>query len=443
VGIYGPPPPGPPFITAESAVGTGLTTATLNATVVPAGFDTTCTFQYVISSDFAVNGYANATSVPCTPADLGSSFTFQQASADISGLTFGAFYHFRAVATNSAGTTTGADMIFQAGPGDWTPVFRCPVDDPLMLATDGGVNTIALCVASNSTHGTITIGATTTPTGNSNLQVGVILDENTGNTTTVGSPTGALVADPATVTAGGVTVTATVESAGLPSNFNFIAGIEVGVPIITIPVKIHLVGQNVDLGPSCFIGSEVDPILLMPANTDLSNASFKAENFDANGVPDPNGQFATIVISGAVQGDSTFAVPGATGCGPNGDGSLDAAVNAVVGLPAPAGTNNLVLDDATSSIVALPGQSGQAFADAWHAVFGAGTTTTSTSTTTSTAPSTTTTTAPPTTTTAAPTTTTTSTTGVVITTTTSTTTTTTMYGSPSRAFLAAAPDLLE
>jgi hypothetical protein len=44
---------------------------------------------------------------------------------------------------------------------------------------------------------------------------------------------------------------------------------------------------------------------------------------------------------------------------------------------------------------------------------------------------------------AAPTTTTTSTTGVVITTTTSTTTTTTIYGSPSRAFLAAPADLLE
>jgi hypothetical protein len=345
------------------------------------------------------------------------------------------------VATNSAGTTTGADMTFQAGPGDWTPVFRCPVDDPLMLAADGGVTTLGLCVASNSTHGSITIGTTTTPTGNSNLQVGVILNEVDGTTTVAGSASGALVADPATVTAGGVTVTATVESAGLPSNFNFIAGIEVGVPIITIPVKIHLVGQNVDLGPSCFIGSEVDPILLMPANTDLSNASFKAESFDANGVPDPNGQFATIVISGAVQGDSTFAVPGATGCGPNGDGSLDGAVNAVVGLPAPAGTNNLVLDDATSSIVALPGQSGQAFADAWHAVFGAGpTTTTSTSTTTTqsttTAPSTTTT-APPTTTTAPPTTTTappTTTTAPPTTTTTTSTTTTTM-ASPSGAFL--------
>jgi DNA-binding beta-propeller fold protein YncE len=374
VAIYGPPPPGPPFITAESAVGTGLTTATLNATIVPAGFDTTCTFQFVSSTDFAASGYTNATTVPCTPADLGSSFTFQQASADISGLTFGAFYHFHAVATNSAGTTTGADMTFQAGPGDWTPVFRCPVDDPAMLATDGGVTTLGLCLASNSTHGSITIGTTTTATGNSNLQVGVIINETTSVFTVVGSPTGALVADPAQVTAGGVTVTATVESAGLPSNFNFIAGIELGVPIITIPIKIHLQslpGAAVDLGPSCFIGSEQDPILLNPENTDLTNATAKFEPFDKNGVPDPNGPLETIVVAGAVQGDNTFAVPGATGCGPNGDGSLDAVVNAVTGLPSPSGLNNLVLDDATSSIVApINGENGQQFANDWHTVFG-------------------------------------------------------------------------
>jgi hypothetical protein len=374
VAIYGPPPPGPPFITAESAVGTGTTTATLNATIVPAGFDTTCTFQYVSSADFLASGYTNATTVPCTPADLGSSFTFQQASADISGLTVGAFYHFHAVATNSAGTSIGADMIFQAGPGDWAPFFRCPVDDPAMLATDGGVTTLALCVASNSTHGSITIGTTTTATGNSNLQVGVILDETTGVFTVVGSPTGALVADPAQVTAGGVTVTATVESAGVPSNFDLFAGLSVGVPIITIPIKIHLQslpGAAVDLGPSCFIGSDQTPILLNPENTDLSGAQAKFENFDPDGTADPNGPLVTIVVSGAVQGDDTFAVPGAQGCGPNGDGSLDVVVNAVVGLPSPSGANHLVLDDASSFIAALiNGGNGQEFANDWHTAFG-------------------------------------------------------------------------
>jgi hypothetical protein len=105
-----------------------------------------------------MSGYTNATTVPCTPADLGSSYSYQQASATITGLTIGTFYHFHVVATNSAGTTTGADQTFQAGPGAWTPFSRCPVDDPAMLATDGTV-LASLCVASNSTHGSIKIGS--------------------------------------------------------------------------------------------------------------------------------------------------------------------------------------------------------------------------------------------------------------------------------------------
>jgi hypothetical protein len=125
---------------------------------------------------------------------------------------------------------------------DWAPFTRCPVDDPAMLVTDGGVTTLATCLASNSTHGTITIGTTTTATGNSNLQAGLVLDDNTSVFTVIAPPGGVLIADPAQVTAGGITVTATIESAGVPSNFNFIAGIETGVPIITIPIKIHLVG---------------------------------------------------------------------------------------------------------------------------------------------------------------------------------------------------------
>jgi hypothetical protein len=43
----------------------------------------------------------------------------------------------------------------------------------------------------------------------------------------------------------------------------------------------------------------------------------------------------------------------------------------VVGLPSPAGANNLVLDDASSAL-ALPqasGFTGQQFSDAWHSAF--------------------------------------------------------------------------
>jgi hypothetical protein len=284
-------------------------------------------------------------------------------------------YHFHVIATNSAGSTTGADTTFTTPPGDWGPFTRCPVDDPAMLATTGGslglfgggTGSTGFCVASNSTHGSITIGPLTTPTGNTNLQVGIVLDNTTGVSSVVAPAGGALIADPVSVLGG--LATATVESAGTPSNFNLFAGISIGQPIITLPIKIHLESQSIALGPDCFIGSDQNPIVLNPANTDLSNAMAKIEQFDPGGTPDPNGPLATIVVSGAVQGDDTFAVPGATGCGAN--DSLDGTVNAVAGLPSPSGSNHLVLDDA-SSAVALPlnGENGQAFASQWHIAFG-------------------------------------------------------------------------
>ena len=76
--IYGPQrTSGPPLVTAESAIQSGKTTATLAAGIVPLGHDTTCEFQYVDNVDFLASGYNTATTVACTPADLGSNFTYQ------------------------------------------------------------------------------------------------------------------------------------------------------------------------------------------------------------------------------------------------------------------------------------------------------------------------------------------------------------------------------
>src|SRR5262249_58870743 len=145
------PPAGPPCITSESFRFASTTSDTLKASIVPLGFATTCTFQFVGSADFTASGYTNATTIPCTPASLGSSFDYQQASALVSGLTVGAFYHFRVVATNSAGTTTGADQTLQAGPGAWAPVRRCPGDDPALPAAHR-VNVRAPSLASHPPH---------------------------------------------------------------------------------------------------------------------------------------------------------------------------------------------------------------------------------------------------------------------------------------------------
>jgi hypothetical protein len=138
-----------------------------------------------------------------------------------------------------------------------------------------------------------------------------------------------------------------------------------------------------------------DPPRLHGSPASRRDLSF--DTFDPDGTQNPNGELLTLVVGGLVQGDDTFAVPAATGCGPNGDGSLDAVVNAVVGLPSPSGANHLVLSDASSSL-ALPASglsgsgtilTGQQFAADWHVAFGFPTTTTTSTSTTTTAPTTT------------------------------------------------------
>jgi hypothetical protein len=358
--------PGAPLITSESADQTGKTTATLHAGIVPLGSATSCHFDYVGNTDFQASGFANATSVGCSPANLGSGFDYRAESASLRGLTTGAVYHFRVVATSSAGTTTGEHQEFQAGPGAWAPFYRCPVDDPAMLAAGGG---LAACLASNSTHGSIKIGSLPTQTtGNTNLQLGLVIDPSNFTFSVIAPSGGALVADPVQITGTPVgTVTAVTQSAGTPSDFDLFGAIQIGVPIIAVPIKIQL--QNPALGPSCFIGSDQDPIVLHPENTDFSNAIGHGGffQFDPDGVRNRVGPEAGFLRTGVVQGDDTFAVPGANGCGP--DGSLDAAVNAVVGLPSPSGNNHLVLQDAASGTASTEG-TGQQFANDWHTGFG-------------------------------------------------------------------------
>jgi hypothetical protein len=253
-----------------------------------------------------------------------------------------------------------------------------------MLAADG-VNNINLCLASNSTHGSITIGPITTLTGNTNLQTGLVIDENTSAFAVVSPAGGAVISDPTPALGG---ILAIVSSAGNPSNFNLIGGITVGTPIITLPIKIQLTGAG--LGPNCFIGTDQNPIILMPEN--LTQPTAMIVFFDPDGTPNPNGAIGAIETLGT-QGDSTFSVPGASGCGPNGDGAADSLVNNLLHLPSPSGLNSLVLLDAGSNL-ALPNTSpfpdGCQWSADWHAGFGGTapicttTTTTTTSTTTTT-----------------------------------------------------------
>lgn len=137
-------------------------------------------------------------------------------------------------------------------------------------------------------------------------------------------------------------VTATIEPAGAPRDFNMSAAFSTGEPILTIPVRIHL--KNPFLGDKCYIGTTANPVLLKPRNVTAPTLSL--QRFAADGTPnDDEGEMGRYTFDGADQGDATFAVPGASGCGA---GLLDWAVNLKTGLPSAAGKNSVTLDATTT-----------------------------------------------------------------------------------------------
>lgn len=96
---------GAPSVETLSATGLGNRTATLNASVNPNGVDTTYRFEWGTSTE-----YGN--SVPVPDATAGSGTTDDAVSETLSGLEPGTEYHFRVVAANDEGQTTGQDATF-------------------------------------------------------------------------------------------------------------------------------------------------------------------------------------------------------------------------------------------------------------------------------------------------------------------------------------------
>src|SRR5581483_6762234 len=144
------------------------------------------------------------------------------------------------------------------------------------------------------------------------------------------------------------------------------AGLQLGQPVLTMPIKVHL--QNPFLGSTCYIGSDSDPIVLRPANTVAG--TFSITRFNASGAIDAGGAFPRLDVIGGSQADTTFAVPGARGCGVA--STLDTAINLKEGLPSPSGNNSLVLTGASTYAATLADprshypNAGWDFSDGWH-----------------------------------------------------------------------------
>jgi hypothetical protein len=99
-----------PPATTGSATNVSQTTATLNGTVDAQGIDTTYYFEYGTSTSYGVKTTEQHTSGGAASV-----------SADLGGLTTDTTYHYRVVASNTNGTTTGADRTFHTAQAPGPP----------------------------------------------------------------------------------------------------------------------------------------------------------------------------------------------------------------------------------------------------------------------------------------------------------------------------------
>jgi hypothetical protein len=134
------PPGTPPTVTTGSASNITDTSATLNGTVNPNGASTSYHFEYGPDTNYGTN-------VPVPDGSAGSGTTAVAESANIAGLSASTLYHFRLVATNSGGTTVGADNTFTTSP---------PAQQPPVVVTGS---------ASNITTDSATLNGTVNPNG--------------------------------------------------------------------------------------------------------------------------------------------------------------------------------------------------------------------------------------------------------------------------------------
>ena len=93
----------PPVVVTSAASGVGPSAATLGGTVNPNGQATTWYVEYGTSTSYGTK---------TASADAGSGSSAKSVSIGVGGLTAGRTYHFRLVATSSAGTAHGDDRTF-------------------------------------------------------------------------------------------------------------------------------------------------------------------------------------------------------------------------------------------------------------------------------------------------------------------------------------------
>jgi len=93
---------GPPVVATNPAILVASFSATLNASLNPHGLTTTVQFQYGTTTNYGST----------TPLQTQTGNRYRNISANISGLMANTTFHFRIVATTTAGTRFGGDRTF-------------------------------------------------------------------------------------------------------------------------------------------------------------------------------------------------------------------------------------------------------------------------------------------------------------------------------------------
>lgn len=130
-----PPPPPPPPTAAPTVVtgdasGVGQTQATVAGSVNPNGQSTSWRVQYGTSTSYGQQTAA---------LNIGSGTSSVSVSTTLTGLTGGLTYHYRLVATNASGTTSGVDATFVTTAAPPPPPPPPPPGTTLTLTYPTGV----------------------------------------------------------------------------------------------------------------------------------------------------------------------------------------------------------------------------------------------------------------------------------------------------------------
>jgi hypothetical protein len=246
--------------------------------------------------------------------------------------------------------------------GAFAPFADCPLSNP----------SVRVCTVASASNGEFTIGNKTVPiTKVLTIQGGLYENPETGELVFTGAEDGNTLSKTPLPVPGGLLgmvipksipgwlrgrlekfthrgladVTATTELAGPASaiklSFQNLLSAE-GVAL-QLPVKIKL--DNWLLGEDCYIGSNIDPILLNLTTGSTSPPEPNKPIKGNVGTLEFKEEFTLGVLNGNSLVDNAFAAPKATGCGGFFAPVVDRVIDTLLGLPASAGHNTAILND--------------------------------------------------------------------------------------------------